>query len=118
MRAVITGGRDFNDAECVNRTLDYWKPSEIAHGAQIGADSLAEAWAINNNVPSSKDKYYVTKEEWRRVGKKAGPLRNKRMLEEFKPDVVIAFPGGDGTANCVRQAKKMGIRVIYVSRCW
>ena len=38
------------------------------------------------------------------------------MLTEGKPDVVVAFPGGKGTINMIRQAKKKGITVILVSK--
>jgi len=39
--------------------------------------------------------------EWDELGKKAGPLRNQRMLDEGKPDLVVAFPGGGGTKDMV-----------------
>jgi hypothetical protein len=35
------------------------------------------------------------------------------MLSE-KPDIVIAFPGGRGTAMMKRLARKAGIRVIEI----
>ena len=38
-------------------------------------------------------------------------IRNRRMLEEGRPDLVIAFPGGKGTANMVRIALQAGIQV-------
>ena len=47
--------------------------------------------------------------DWKKYGKKAGPLRNQQMLEEGKPDLVVAFPGGNGTADMVRRAKKANI---------
>jgi hypothetical protein len=37
-------------------------------------------------------------------GRAAGPRRNQRMLEDFRPDLVVAFPGGRGTAYMVRRA--------------
>lgn len=37
------------------------------------------------------------------------------QLEEGHPDIVIAFPGGRGTANMVAQARKAGVRVVEVS---
>lgn len=49
---------------------------------------------------------------WKKFGKAAGPLRNVKMIEEGKPDVVIAFPGGHGTANMVALAEASGIPVI------
>jgi hypothetical protein len=42
----------------------------------------------------------------------AGPRRNRRMLVAFKPDVVLAFPGGAGTASCCAVARELGIPVI------
>lgn len=44
-------------------------------------------------------------------GKAAGPIRNQRMLDEGKPDLVVAFPGGRGTADMVRRAKAAGVPV-------
>jgi hypothetical protein len=49
---------------------------------------------------------------WRAVA--AGPIRNARMLEEGKPDIVIAFPGGRGTANMIEQAHAAGVEVVQV----
>ena len=37
------------------------------------------------------------------------------MLDEGKPDLVIAFPGGKGTADMARRAREAGIEVIEVS---
>jgi UDP-N-acetylmuramoylalanine-D-glutamate ligase len=34
------------------------------------------------------------------------------MLNEGKPDLVVAFPGGAGTENMVSLATKAGIEVI------
>ena len=50
--------------------------------------------------------------EWALHGKKAGYLRNEKMLRMGKPDLVVAFPGGVGTAMMVDLAKKKGLRVI------
>jgi UDP-N-acetylmuramoylalanine-D-glutamate ligase len=33
------------------------------------------------------------------------------MLDEGKPDLVVAFPGGRGTANMVQQAHRAGVEV-------
>jgi ABC-type sugar transport system substrate-binding protein len=37
------------------------------------------------------------------------------MLDEGKPDIVVAFPGGTGTADMVRRARKAGVVVIEVT---
>jgi hypothetical protein len=52
--------------------------------------------------------------EWDMYGPSAGPRRNARMVE-WKPDVVIAFPGNRGTADMVRQAKAAEIPVHKVN---
>jgi hypothetical protein len=36
------------------------------------------------------------------------------MLAEFQPTLVIAFPGGRGTAHMVRIAKDAGVQVMEV----
>ena len=36
------------------------------------------------------------------------------MLDDGKPDMVVAFPGGRGTEDMMRRARNAGIRVIEV----
>ena len=99
MRILVCGGRDFVDYERLERVLDASGATLIIHGGARGADSLAGAWAKKRNVP-----VLVFYADWS-VGRKAGILRNQKMLDEGKPDKVIAFPGGRGTADMVRRAK-------------
>jgi len=49
---------------------------------------------------------------WAELGRKAGPIRNQQMLDEGKPNLVVAFPGGRGTADIVRRARAAGIEVV------
>jgi len=51
---------------------------------------------------------------WRTHGKAAGPIRNQQMLDEGRPHLVVAFPGGTGTADMVRRAKAAGVPVMEV----
>jgi hypothetical protein len=76
-------------------------------GGASGADTFAKEWATTK--PGIER--YVCHADWDKYGKAAGPKRNARMLE-WKPDMVIAFPGGAGTANMVKQAEAMGVRVL------
>jgi hypothetical protein len=50
--------------------------------------------------------------DWQKHGKAAGPIRNRQMLEDGKPDLVIAFSGGRGTANMISQARAAGVKVL------
>lgn len=74
----------------------------------IGADTLAKRWAEKKGGIT----IHEHPAEWKKLGPAAGPIRNKEMLEKH-PDLrmVIAFPGGSGTADMVRRAKAAGIAV-------
>lgn len=37
------------------------------------------------------------------------------MLEDSKPDLVIAFPGGSGTKDMVKLSKKNNVPVIFAN---
>lgn len=112
MKALVCGGRDYTDKQTVFSYLDHTHAkhsiSLIIHGAARGADSLAGEWAADRKVPVQE-----YKADWTQ-GKKAGILRNKKMLEEGQPDLVIAFPGGRGTADMVRRSKTAAIPVIFI----
>lgn len=111
MRLIVCGGRDFFDRYYASRILNevhrVYGIQAIAHGGANGADTLAKQWAASNRIPC-----YEYLANWRTYGKRAGPLRNQNMLREFQPDVVLAFPGGRGTADMVRQAKQAHVLVI------
>jgi hypothetical protein len=111
VRILVCGGRDYDDADLVREVLDeqFEVVSCIIHGGSRGADSLARAWAKRNGVMT--EQYSA---DWRQYGKAAGPMRNQQMLNSGAPDLVIAFPGGRGTADMVRRAKDAGVPVREV----
>lgn len=89
-----------------------WLPRPDLHiisGGAKGADSLAIDWAVINWVPFTE---YPA--DWKTHGKKAGFLRNTQMLNEGKPDLVIAFPGGKGTAMMLDISRKAGVAVEII----
>lgn len=110
MRLLVCGGRDYSDKAALFATLDAYhavKPIEIViHGAARGADMLAQDWADARGVCCLQ---YAAK--WDRDGRTAGPIRNRLMLTDGKPDFVMAFPGGRGTADMVKQAKAADVAV-------
>ncbi len=86
-----------------------WLPTDIViiEGGATGADSAAVDFATVNFC---KLEEYPA--DWKRHGRSAGYIRNKQMLVEGKPDLVVAFPGGKGTAMMVELANGAGIKVI------
>jgi hypothetical protein len=115
MRVLVCGGRYYDDADRVFKVLSFLnerKPvSLVIHGGATGADSLAAIWASSNNISAQS-----FPADWERYGKSAGPRRNRQMLKEGKPDIVIAFPGGGGTDNMRQQAEKARVTVIDIPR--
>lgn len=115
VRVLVCGGRDYDDWETIKTTLDglsakYGAVDAVIYGAATGADSLVREWAKLRRVP-----HIGFPAEWPRLGKAAGPLRNQRMLADGKPDLVVAFPGGRGTADMVRRAKAAGVEVVEIN---
>lgn len=114
-RVLVCGGRKFGDMAAMTRVLDglYPRPTLIIHGAARGADECAWRWACKHFVP---DRAFPA--DWERHGRAAGPIRNRKMLEEGKPHLVIAFPGGRGTHDMVQQAKTAGLPVLEAARIY
>lgn len=115
MRVLVCGGRDYSDREHTQNTLTELHArrgpiTTVIHGAARGADTEGMLWAIATQGVGS----VAFPADWNRYGKAAGAMRNERMLTEGKPDLVVAFPGGVGTADMVRRAKKAGVEVILV----
>lgn len=114
-RILVCGGRNYDDQERVYRILDAASRAvvdrtiAIIHGDAKGADHLADVWAKERQVSVLR-----FPADWESHGKRAGPIRNKQMLDEGKPHVVVAFPGGSGTKHMVGLARQYGIPVKEV----
>jgi ABC-type Fe3+-hydroxamate transport system substrate-binding protein len=105
VKVLVCGGRNYVDYEYIKEVLDQHEPDIVIHGGATGADILAGRWAREEGVMEVR-----VDANWDYYGNSAGPVRNAWMLE-LHPDMVIAFPGGKGTANMIKQAKTKGIPV-------
>lgn len=109
---VVCGGRKYDDRGRLFYVLDWLQErygiSLLVHGGAKGADALANEWAKLRDVEC-----IVHEAEWERHGRSAGPIRNAEMLNH-EPKLVVAFPGGVGTANMISLAESKGIEVIKV----
>lgn len=105
MRILVCGGRDYDDRQNVFDMLDVFNARNnlgvtlVIHGGANGADKLAHLWACARGLRISS---YPA--DWQKYGKRAGPIRNRQMLTEGKPDAVIVFPGGKGTQDMMSAA--------------
>lgn len=114
MIVLITGGRDYRNEREMFAVLDRLhserKFTYLVHGDAIGADQMSHRWAKKNGVQP-----VACEAMWDFHPKKtAGTIRNKAMYDFAKPDVVVAFSGGVGTANMMRVAGLGGTEVIDV----
>lgn len=119
MRLIICGGRYFDDHELFRTAVTRWIeahgwPSEVITGGAKGADAMGKAWALENGVPHRE---FIA--QWGQWGKRAGPKRNGEQARYASPDGgCLALPGGDGTADMIRQAHEAGLAVMDVeARC-
>lgn len=114
MRVLVCGGRDYSDIKRIYEVLDdmlKWSVVDcIIEGDARGVDRIAGYWAKKNRIDLK-----LFPADWDKYKKAAGFIRNKQMLDEGKPDLVLAFPGGKGTAMMVKIAREAGVEVLEVS---
>lgn len=110
MRLLVCGGRDYDESALIFDVLtqlhNRFPLSAVIQGGAKGADQAAAHWAMLHGIHT-----LTYPALWRKEGRQAGFLRNARMLTEGHPDAVVAFPGGNGTADMVRKAKTFGLPV-------
>jgi predicted Rossmann-fold nucleotide-binding protein len=114
MKILVCGGRNYNDFDKMCQVLDpivqsIGELSTIISGCARGADTLAIEYALMNSM--NIEKYPADLKKW---GRGEGHIRNQQMLDEGKPDLVVAFPGGKGTTNMIHRAKKTGVEVLVI----
>ncbi len=123
---AVTGGRKYNNEAVVYKTLDgvlaTYGDICIVEGGATGADRLCRYWAMARKV-----QHYTENADWKNLSHKdayvkhgaygpydanAGARRNQKMIDQYKPTLLVAFPGGHGTANMKTLARKAGIKIL------
>ena len=139
MRVLVCGSRTWTDYESIaNRLKQLAEECEardrivvaadelisfvVIVGGAKGVDTLAEEWAERNFVyfdghPLLDCVRFPA--DWAKYGKAAGPIRNRQMLTEGRPDLVLAFWDGKsrGTANMIELARTAGVPVEIITLC-
>ena len=120
-RVLVCGGREYDDRASFFHFMDRVlktigatgenprRDVVIIHGAAPGADSLADDYGRERGLRIIR---YPA--DWKTHGRSAGPIRNRLMLTDSQPNVIIAFKGGRGTADMITIGKKAGVPVYEV----
>lgn len=119
MRILVTGSRTWSDANAINTALDEILKAALAegdhdvivvHGCATGADSIADMWVRRRfkEYPVRAERHPA---QWNKYGKRAGWVRNHRMVL-LGADACLAFilNGSPGATHCADMAEAAGIR--------
>ncbi len=116
-RVVIAGCRNYNNYEEAKKYIEHclfelqkYHSVIVISGCSSGADALGEGYAIENGL--KVEKYPA---EWEKLGRRAGPVRNRKMAEIC--DMVICFWDGEstGTKSMINWANKLG-KPVYIKK--
>jgi len=114
MRVLICAGRFYADTNTLTRVLDLYHQSHpikvLIHGGHQLLGASIEGWARDADVHVVR---YPA--NWAMHGRHAEIRRNLFMLDDCRPDIILALTGGDDTAECIKMAKRVGVKVIEVN---
>lgn len=110
----MCGSRTWTDGDLVYRFLEGVPSVDcVIEGGARGADRLSKEAA--NKLCIKVEEY---KPDWKQYGKRAGILRNTEMLEQGKPDLVIAFTddldNSKGTRHMVSISRDAKVPTIVI----
>lgn len=114
---LVCGDRDWSNRERLYEYLDLhdenFGPLYVIQGGARGADAMAGEWVRQKGRSGTK-----VNAQWKKYGRAAGPIRNRKMLE-YKPDIVIAFHDNisesKGTKDMLKAAKEALVPTILVT---
>jgi hypothetical protein len=111
LKILVCGDRKWTDDILISEVLTLFSDMDIyvtvIDGGASGADTLGHLVAKKLGMGT-----LTYKAQWKN-GLAAGPIRNKRMLDEGKPQLVFAFhrniAKSKGTKDMVNRARRLGI---------
>jgi YspA, cpYpsA-related SLOG family len=121
LRVLVCGDRRYTHYMMINATLDgfllNYPKMVLIEGFAKGADMIAHDWGVAN---LAEENHLTFPADWGALGKSAGPIRNQKMLDEGKPDIVLAFHNNikdsKGTKHMVEIATKAGVSVHLIAK--
>lgn len=115
MKVLVFGSRNYDHGPYISKRLSQVHSNigitELIEGEARGADKLAAAWAVRNNVLLTR-----CPADWDGNGKSAGMIRNHHMVCDLKPDLAIGFLNGasPGSMNTVQLCLTQGIPLYII----
>lgn len=113
MRIAVTGSRDWGNSALLRAILTAHRPVNLHVGdCPTGADRMARDWGRDEAYA-----LHIYEANWGKLGLSAGPIRNRDMLDQGKPELVIAFKQREvskGTDDCIKAARERNIPVLIV----
>ena len=113
MNVAVVGSRDFEDYAKFAKEIDNLPIKVdrfISGGCPTGADKFIENYCDEHEIPM-----IIHNPDWKKYGRAAGPIRNKKIVEDA--DYLVAFWDGKspGTKSSIEFARKKGITVLIIS---
>lgn len=109
MRIIIAGSRSVSEKD-VRRAIQHcpWIGfiSAVVSGTAKGADEFGEYWAKENQI-----EVHRFPADWKKFGKRAGPMRNKVMSENAEGLIAVWDGKSRGTHSMIDFAKERGLRI-------
>ena len=119
LRILICGDRNWKNKKIIYSSIkkirnNMYNIECIIEGKAKGADIIGKEVAIFNKIL-----FYEYPAEWIKYGIGAGMIRNQQMIDEGKPNLVLAFhnniENSKGTKDMIQRAKKNNIETVLIS---
>lgn len=118
-RVIIAGSRHFNHYETFKpkvvqalKEFGITKTDQliVVSGRARGTDRMGERFANELGIEG-----VGFPADWNTHGKGAGPIRNRQMAEYATHLIAFQWDNSRGTANMIKQAKQLGLKVKVYS---
>ena len=112
MMVLVCGSRGWSLRQPIRNELGKLRGEvTVIHGSAKGADTIAGEIASELGF-----RVIACPAEWKRYGRAAGIIRNRQMLQDYRPELVLAFvrdpQRSPGSRHTVTTAREMGIPVL------
>ncbi|MFA6198798.1 MAG: DUF2493 domain-containing protein [Bacteroidales bacterium] len=102
MKVAVVGSRNITNEQLIFNCLARYYITCIVSGGAIGVDSIAEKYAILNNIDTE-----IYLPDWKKYGKKAGFVRNKDIIKNSQMTVAFWDGSSKGTLDSINYSKKL-----------